>query len=251
LQADLLDDIRKKGMRGEGVPELEQRLQRAMQEKDKATLAADQAQSELDMLSGYYGSSYERELAGDISAAQGAADRAAFDQQSQPLIEQLQSSQNRAFSVGSRIAELEDAVRNAKKGKMPDLDESFPGMERNSKAVQQLLIRNAVAAAVDQNYQFVALTAPEHSSQPQLYSRIAKNASDVVKDLGEGFRVVDLTLEGSGGPFKTTAIVWGDDSAEGREAVQRVLNRGIPFAKGGEVTSKPDDIKNLLSFLDK
>jgi hypothetical protein len=251
LQADLLDDIRKKGMRGEGVPELEQRLQRAMQEKDKATLAADQAQSELDMLSGYYGSSYERELAGDISAAQGAADRAAFDQQSQPLIEQLQSSQNRAFSVGSRIAELEDAVRNAKRGKMPDLDESFPGMERNSKAVQQLLIRNAVAAAVDQNYQFVALTAPEHSSQPQLYSRIAKNASDVVKDLGEGFRVVDLTLEGSGGPFKTTAIVWGDDSAEGREAVQRVLTRGVPFAKGGEVTSKPDDIKNLLSFLDK
>jgi type VI secretion system protein ImpL len=61
----------------------------------------------------------------------------------------------------------------------------------------------------------------------------------------------DLTLEGSGGPFKTTAIVWGDDSPEGREAVQRVLTRGVPFAKGGEVTSKPDDIKNLLSFLDK
>lgn len=251
LQADLLDDIRKKGMRGEGVPELEQRLQGAMQEKDKATLAAKRAQDELDMMSQKYATSYNRQNAGDISSAQGVAERAALDQQSQTLIKQMQTNQNRADSVGSRVVSLGDALRDAKIGwEMPNLDESFPGMERNSKAVQQLLIRNAVAAAVARNYQFVALTSPEHSAQPQLYQRIPQNARDVVKDLGEGFRVVDLTLEGSGGPFKTTAIVWGND-ADGREGVNRVLTLGVPFAQGGEATSKPDDIKNLLSFLDK
>ena len=130
------------------------------------------------------------------------------------------------------------------------VDEAFPGMERNSKALQQLLIKNAVAGAIDQGYSFVALTAPTQSKEAQLYQRIPQNARDVVMDLGEGFRVVDLTLEGNGGPFKTTAIVWGND-AEGREGVNRVKTRGVPFAQGGEVTSKPDDIKNLLSFLDK
>jgi hypothetical protein len=249
LQSDLLDDVREQGApRSASVEDLQERMRQAGEIKDARLAEIDKIEDQV------------RQRGWEVSAL---TTRWARDELTEDMYQQEIREINAAPVEGyERLEQLRRELRAANKKQIKarqlledqpsaKLDEAFPGMERNSKALQQLMIKNAVAAAVDQNYQFVALTSPEHSAQPQLYQRIPQNARDVVKDLGEGFRVVDLTLEGNRGPFKTTAIVWGDDSPEGREAVQRVLTRGVPFAKGGEVTSKPDDIKNLLSFLDK
>ena len=249
LQSDLLDDLRQQGApRSASVEDLQERMRQAGEIKDARLAEIDKIEDRVNQR--------QREMS-ELTT------RWARDELTEDMYQQRVREINAAPVEGyERLQQLRSEMRAANKREITarqlledmssaKLDEAFPGMERNSKALQQLMIKNAVAAAVDGGYSFVALTSPQHSAQPQLYQRIPQNARDVVKDLGEGFRVVDLTLEGSGGPFKTTAIVWGDDSAEGREAVQRVLTRGVPFAKGGEVTSKPDDIKNLLSFLDK
>ena len=216
LQSDLLDDLREQGApRSASAADLQERMRQAAEIKD-AKIA-------------------------EIEEIEGRDFQAGDSERLGGLRKEMRAANKREIKARQLLKDMS----------LAELDEAFPGMERNSKALQQLMIKNAVASAVDGGYSFVALTSPQHSAQPQLYQRIPQNARDVVKDLGEGFRVVDLTLEGSDGPFNTTAIVWGDGSAEGREGVNRVLTRGIPFAKGGEVTSKPDDIKNLLSFLDK
>jgi hypothetical protein len=131
----------------------------------------------------------------------------------------------------------------------PLIDEAFVGMDTNPKALQQLMIKTAVKAAIDRGLDFVALTSPLHSSQPQLYERIPQNARDVVKDLGEGFQVQQVELDRGKGPFTTTAIVWGRDAA-GKEGVNRLLTRGVPFKKGGEVSSSPTS-QELLAQIDR
>jgi hypothetical protein len=236
MQSDLLKPLRKQGVPRSGSEDQLREL--IQQQRDIEAAKAAQIKTLEDSLvplreqvtSGAM--TYEEFINSPVYGEAGAIPRLA-DEESKARI--------RAYSLQKSL----DKGPSAR-----PVDEAFPGMERNSKALQQLLIKNAVAGAVDQGYSFVALTAPTQSKEAQLYQRIPQNARDVVKDLGEGFRVVDLTLEGNEGPFKTTAIVWGND-AEGREGVNRVLTRGVPFAQGGEVTSKPDDIKNLLSFLDK
>jgi hypothetical protein len=249
LQSDLLDDLRQQGApRSASTADLQERMRQAAEVQDAKQRAVmeiedriTQRHQEINALQNLWGSG---EITDDMYQQQirelNAAPVEGYDRLDS-LRREMRAANKRKITARQLLEDMSSA----------ELDEAFPGMERNSKALQQLMIKNAVASAVDGGYRFVALTSPEHSAQPQLYERVPQNARDVVKDLGEGFRVVDLTLEGSGGPFKTTAIVWGDDSAEGREAVNRILTRGVPFAEGGEVTSKPDDIKNLLSFLDK
>jgi hypothetical protein len=126
------------------------------------------------------------------------------------------------------------------------VDEAFAGMDTNPKALQQLMIKAAVKAAVDRSLDFVALTSPQHSAQSQLYERIPQNARDVVKDLGEGFQVRQVELQSGKGPFTTTAIVWGRD-ASGREGVNRLLTQGVPFKEGGEVSSAKHMLDRLTS----
>jgi hypothetical protein len=126
------------------------------------------------------------------------------------------------------------------------VDEAFAGMDTNPKALQQLMIKTAVKAAVDDGLDFVALPSPQFSGQPQLYERLPQNARDVVKDLGEGFEVKQITLRNNDGPFKVTAIVWGRDAA-GREGVNRLLTQGVPFKDGGEVSSAKTMLDRLIS----
>jgi hypothetical protein len=126
------------------------------------------------------------------------------------------------------------------------VDEAFAGMDNNPKALQQLMIKAAVKAAVDRSLDFVALPSPQFSGQPQLYERIPQNARDVVKDLGEGFTLKQITLTNDNGPFTVNAIVWGRDAA-GREGVNRLLTQGVPFKDGGEVSSAKIMLDRLTS----
>jgi len=114
-----------------------------------------------------------------------------------------------------------------------------------------MMIKAAVASAAQRGLNFVALPSQLYSGQPQLYERLPQNARDVVKDLGEGFALQQINLRNRAGEFPVLAITWDQSTAAGREGLNRVLTRGVPFKHGGEVTTQPDDLKNLLSFLDK
>jgi len=237
MQSDLLKPLRKQGApRSASEDQLRELIQQQRDIEAAKTAQIKTLEDSLDLLREQVSSgamTYE-EFVNSPVVAEANATIPRLD------IEKLKA-RSRAFSLQESLGKGPSAL---------PVDVAFPGMERNSKALQQLLIKNAVAGAIDQGYSFVALTAPTQSREPQLYQRIPQNASDVVKDLGEGFQVVDLTLEGNGGPFKTTAIVWGND-AEGREGVNRVLTRGVPFKHGGEVTTDPEDVQNLISYLNK
>lgn len=157
-----------------------------------------------------------------------------------------------------RVEELQqpEASRRTRTSEFA-LDEAFPGMMSDSKTLQQMLMKTAVHSAMDRGMNFVAFTIPErpYSSQPQLYERVPQNARDVVKDLGEGFRLEQIRMRSprdySSNSFPVLAITWDQSTAEGREGVNRIRTQGLPFRHGGEVTTQPDDLKNLLSFLDK
>jgi hypothetical protein len=249
LQSDLLDDLREQGApRSASAEDLQERMRQATEIKDAKRNEIGAIEDRMAQRRAEYTALAERWARGEIT--EDTYQQRARDLNASPVegTERLSSLQKEMRAANKREIQARQLLEDMSQ---LQLDEAFPGMERNSKALQQLMVKNAVAAALDGGYRFVALTSPKYSAQPQLYERIPQNARDVVKDLGEGFRVVDLTLVGDDGPFKTTAIVWGDDSAEGSEAVNRILTRGVPFAEGGEVTTKPDDIKNLLSFLDK
>ena len=157
-----------------------------------------------------------------------------------------------------RVEELQqpEASRRTRTSEFA-LDEAFPGMMSDSKTLQQMLMKTAVHSAMDRGMNFVAFTIPErpYSSQPQLYERVPQNARDVVKDLGEGFRLEQIRMRSprdySSNSFPVLAITWDQSTTEGREGVNRIRTQGLPFRHGGEVTTQPDDLKNLLSFLDK
>lgn len=171
---------------------------------------------------------------------------------------------NRSISLDSlikarrRVEELQQPEAS-RRTRTPEfaLDEAFPGMMSDSKTLQQMLMKTAVHSAMDRGMNFVAFTIPErpYSSQPQLYERVPQNARDVVKDLGEGFRLEQIRMRSprdyNSNSFPVLAITWDQSTAEGREGVNRIRTQGLPFRHGGEVTTQPDDLKNLLSFLDK
>ncbi len=115
------------------------------------------------------------------------------------------------------------------------LDEAIPNMEQSPQVVQQLMVKNAVSAAIQRGDQFVAFPGKE-SAQAQLYEKLPRNLDAVVKDLGPGFekRSIEMTLP-NGEPAMFNAIVWAP------EAAQKLQKSGIPFAKGGMVERNNHD----------
>ena len=236
LQSDLLDDLRK---RQGGIP------RGATEEELQRTISTTQDQVEPI-------SNKIRELNEQLRDMP-PADSGIRATERMVLTDEIVSLQNKRDALLGNLAPVYDRLESLREGKRSrfDLDEIFPGMTTDSKSVQTMMIKAAVASAAQRGLNFVALPSQLYSGQPQLYERLPQNARDVVKDLGEGFALQQINLRNRAGEFPVLAITWDQSTAEGREGLNRVLTRGVPFKHGGEVTTQPDDLKNLLSFLDK
>jgi hypothetical protein len=120
------------------------------------------------------------------------------------------------------------------------LRESFAGMETSPQVAQQLMVKNAVSGAMQMGKQFVAFPGAE-SAQAQLYEKLGPNLKSVVKDLGPGFELRDVTLrDPDGKQLMHKAIVWGPD------ATARVQKKGVPFKDGGAVERQTADHRKYL-----
>jgi hypothetical protein len=120
------------------------------------------------------------------------------------------------------------------------LSESFAGMETSPQVAQQLMVKNAVSGAMQMGKQFVAFPGKE-SAQAQLYEKLGPNLKSVVKDLGPGFELRDVTLrDPDGRQLMHKAIVWGP------EAASRVQQKGVPFKDGGAVERQTADHRKYL-----
>ena len=192
LQSDLLDDLRKKGVKGGSL------------EKDEKKL---------------------RELEGSVKGVTDPTERQAIESK-------MRNLRTRLFEgMGPN---------NTPNAGFYELSGSFPGMESSPQVTQQLMVKNAVSGAMQMGKQFVAFPGAE-SAQAQLYEKLGPNLKSVVKDLGPGFELRDVTLrDPDGKQLMHKAIVWGPDAAS------RVQKKGVPFKDGGAVERQTADHRKYL-----
>jgi hypothetical protein len=192
LQSDLLDDLRKKGVKGGSL------------EKDEKKL---------------------RELEDSIKGITDPTERQAIESK-------MRNLRTRLFEgMGPN---------NTPNAGFYELSGSFPGMESSPQVTQQLMVKNAVSGAMQMGKQFVAFPGAE-SAQAQLYEKLGPNLKSVVKDLGPGFELRDVTLrDPDGKQLMHKAIVWGPDAAA------RVQKKGVPFKDGGAVERQTADHRKYL-----
>ena len=107
--------------------------------------------------------------------------------------------------------------------------EAFPGMERMPQVSQQLMIKNAVAAAIQRKNQFVLFPGAD-SAQAQLYEKLPFNLKTVAKDLGPGFEIKKVPMPSENGDIVERIGIFWD-----QKAANRVAKEGVRFAKGGSV----------------
>jgi len=192
LQSDLLDDLRKQGLKGGSL------------EKDEKKL---------------------RELESRMRAA------------TDPI--ELQAMEAKARNLRIRLY-MGMGPNNTPKAGFYELSESFAGMEGSPQVAQQLMVKNAVSGAMQMGKQFVAFPGAE-SAQAQLYEKLGPNLKSVVKDLGPGFEIRDVTLrDPDGRQLMHKAIVWGPDAAA------RIQKKGVPFKDGGAVERQTADHRKYL-----
>ena len=121
-----------------------------------------------------------------------------------------------------------------------NMPEAFANMENSPQVVQQLMIKNVVGSAIDRGVNAVAFPGAE-SFQPQLYEKLQGNLKQVVKDLGPGFDIRQITLTNKAGEnFSHWGLVWG------KEAADRLKSKGIPFKKGGLVEKSDYDNRKYI-----
>jgi hypothetical protein len=136
---------------------------------------------------------------------------------------------------GIHVFELQSDMRKAlKEGTISESKEAFPNMVTNSKALQQLLAKNAIKGAIDMDKRYISFPQAGSSNRPELYANLKQNLQAVAKDLGPGFEVgvIRYTDEAAMGEEFTSpqiALMWTP------EAAARVKTKGVPFAKGGFV----------------
>lgn len=201
LQSDMLDDLRKMGTRG------------GAKEKDVEE----------------YGDLTEKLKALEKTRAE------AYTSGNNKLTEELD---NQIVSASGRANILSKRIRNPQTDY--GMQEAFAKMETGSKTTQQLMAKNAIAGAIQQGKSFVAFPGVE-SSQAQLYEKLPRTLKDVVKDLGPGFDMREVTLTSpDGNKSNHNAIVWGP------EAAARIQKKGVPFATGGSVDKSNIDHRKYL-----
>jgi len=198
LQSDRLDDIRKRGpLGGSAKKDYEEVVQPLMQQQDALIKNFVELRS------------------------------------SGAPLEELSKARSELQSLTARLNRITDRIREG----TYSIAESFPGMENSPQVIQQLMAKNAIAAAVNRGDNFVAFPGAE-SAQSQLYEKLPNNLKQVVKDLGPGFEYRSVTLTTRDGQeIMHPAVVWGVEGAE------KLKKQGVPFKKGGLVDKNESFIK--------
>lgn len=110
-----------------------------------------------------------------------------------------------------------------------EVEEAFPNMAKLPQVTQQLMIKNAIYGAMKMDKGLILFPGSD-SAQAQLYEKLGPNLKQVVKDLGPGFDIKQVTFTNEKGQEATRLGVSID-----KKAAERVLTQGIRFAKGGMV----------------
>lgn len=233
LQSDMLDDIIKKGGKSGNlakdqneIAEVEDKMYKFATEK----LGKDDGRYVVDQLQGAfmeYEPAIRQEKIDALRKQMGpAADK---------IITELLPQVNRFKKLDDRMA----------RGATYATPEAFAGMETSPQVAQQLMIKNAIGAAIDRGMGAVTFPGKE-SKQAQLYEKVERNIDQVLKDLGPGFTKVPITIEkdyvieqaGKLVSVPTTekdevfthwGVIWDP------EAAKRTQKEGIRFNKGGMV----------------
>lgn len=224
LQSDIYDEIRKKGpLHGN-------------REKDVAEAASIQAQLEKNM-----SDALDKKLAVQAQARENpiseADYRAKMSEIDKNLHEQNVKIEHRLSTVNSRI--------NSSKEVSYSMEEPFAGFESNSNLRRQLLMKNAIQSAMRDGKRFATFPGAE-SDYPKLYvGKIYPNLKQVIKDLGGEksgleIRQIELPPDKQGNPITAWGVVWSP------EAAARVVEKGVPFAKGGMVERQSADTRRYL-----
>jgi len=144
--------------------------------------------------------------------------------------------------LDKRVKALEDRVAATSPGKY-SLEQPFAGFETNSPVRMQLLIKNAIQSSIRAGQDFVTFPGKE-SKQAQLYEKLLPNLKQAVKDLGgekAGFEIKPITLPNSTGDSPTVyGVIWSPETAA------KVIEKGVPFNRGGMVERKTDDNRRYL-----
>jgi hypothetical protein len=235
LQSDLVNDIRRAGgPQNMSQEQLRKRLEEISAYRDALETKRDEARSRRDEMD-----------SPDYEAPEGETHSTQWRKLSDEiddLTDKIVAQKRPQRSITARLSGLPPSS-----GVLAD--EPFVGASESPGVLQQLMIKAAVKAAMDRGLNFVALTSPQKSREPQLYERTPQNAKDVVKDLGEGFVLQKLKISSPSGQtgFSTMGIVWDQQDAAGREALNRIYTKGVPFKDGGEVSSAKDMLDRLTS----
>lgn len=160
------------------------------------------------------------------------------------FVEQTAQDPDRGPLKGIHLLEIQsDLTSELKAGKNASLKEKevFPNMAENRRIVQQLGMKNAIAAAINRGDQFVTFPGAE-SAKPKLYESLKDNLKAVAKDLGPGFEIRRFTFTSArdNKEMKHLGITWGP------EAAQQIQQRGVPFKDGGMVERNQDDSRKYL-----
>jgi hypothetical protein len=144
--------------------------------------------------------------------------------------------------LDNRIDILERRITVTAPGKY-HLEQPFAGFETSPSVEMQLLMKNAIQATMRAGQDFVTFPGKE-SARPALYEKVLPNLKQAVKDLGgekAGFDIKPITLPNPGGTEPTVwGVVWSPETAA------KVMQKGVPFKKGGMVERKNDDNRRYL-----
>jgi hypothetical protein len=256
LQSDMLDDLLKTGKKG-GSKEADLARKTELENKlNELTFPPKNPTSEQMLDSVTRSDLINKALAGNA-----ARDKAFVAEiiQGNP---KYAPSIIEALKMSSEIGYLNSRVRGVYKNQY-SLQEPYAGMTESPQIAQQLMVKNAIVAAMQRGKEFVSFPGAE-STQRQLYTKLPNNLKQVVKDLGPGFEIrndielprlskpgtASIANDGtitrptapdySGEALTTLGVTWSP------EAAARIMKAGVPFAKGGMVERSTDDNRKYL-----
>jgi hypothetical protein len=205
LQSDRLDDIRKFGAKGGSLYKDMDEYGKLDQQIEKITRDA-----------------------GQFLKSRGNPSFKELSEADQKKYLEFGLQENKAVQKQQQIRQRLDAIREDDVN-LYNVPEAFPGMADMPQVSQQLMIKNAVAAAIKRNNEFVLFPGAD-SAQPQLYEKLPFNVKTVVKDLGPGFEIKKVPMQSEDGSVVERLGIFWDE-----KAAKRIAKEGVRFAKGGSV----------------